>query len=114
MKPESIEDYGFTEKLLTDNLDFCCYHILKIMFRNVMGVYFADGKYDEKIINIMGTNILLLHGNTVSTTDNHKNIQNIIGKYSQSDLKVDFVIYGHIHSCNISDSFARKFFVMRF
>lgn len=93
---------GYSSVIVTDNFDFICHNILSEYFKDVKNIKFIGGRYDEKILCVGNTNVLMLHGNTVPTTDNHKAIQGIIGKYSSQGIRVDFVIYGHIHSPHLN------------
>lgn len=100
------DNYGFTNKIITDNFDFCIHNILKLMFRDSKNVNFIDGRFDEKILKIFNSNVLMLHGNTISKGTGA--IQSLIGKYAVNNIIIDFVIFGHIHECSISDTFARS------
>ena len=99
---------GYTSKLITDNFDFLFHNMLEIIFIDHPNIEFYGGKYDEKILKILNTNVLMLHGNTISTNDNHKAVQTLMGKWSATGYNVDFVIYGHIHSANVGDFHARS------
>ena len=101
------EDIGWVEDVASDNYDFIIHQMLKRLFKN-SNINFIEGHKTEKIIEISGQNILLVHGNQVSGSKMEDKIQKIIGKYSLQKTQIDFVLSSHLHSCRISDNFARN------
>jgi predicted phosphodiesterase len=104
------EHIHWSEFLVTDNYDFNIFNILKEVLKDVKGINFIVGDPLELIVSVLGHNILLIHGhqnglNKANITQ--KDIQSIMGKYTQKNLEINFVLFGHIHSAYVSDFFAR-------
>lgn len=101
------EETGWSDILVTDNYDFSIFHILKYLFKDSDGIKFIDdNNYVEQIVNVGGQNILLIHGHQITTKVEHS-IQQIKGKYAAHGIIIDFVIYGHLHSCRIGNTYSR-------
>jgi len=100
------EDIGWTEDVTSDNYDFIIHNMLSLLFRNSDVKFFAECG-TEQIIEIVGQNILMLHGNQIKGGKMEQSIQKILGKYSTEKINIDFVISGHLHSNRTSDSFSR-------
>jgi predicted phosphodiesterase len=101
------EEPGFVDVVLTDNYDILIYNILKKMFRTAKGVTFQDGDVAERVISIMGKNILITHGEQISANNPTRDVQNIQGKYAAYNVSLDFVVFGHVHQAMVADGFAR-------
>lgn len=101
------EEMGYSEIIATDNYDFTIFNMLKVAFRQSKGITFIDGDNSEKVINVAGQNILLLHGLSVKG-DIEKSIQQMMGKYARKGVIIDYVLIGHIHSARIGDLYARS------
>lgn len=103
------EDFGYNDYLLTDNYDFSIFNIIRMLFKDSEGVNFVVGDPSELVVNIAGHNLLMMHGNSITRKTNlQKTIQNIVGKYSSNDVKIDYVIFGHIHFALVGDTFSRS------
>ena len=72
-------ELGFSEILTSDNYDYTILNMLKIAFRNSKGIAFNEGNSSEQVINIAGSNILILHGLSLKT-EIEKSVQQLIGK----------------------------------
>lgn len=102
------EEWGWTEILATDNYDTSIFNMLQLLFKGKKGIDFINGNSpNELVLNINKNNILFLHGHSIKN-DAQKTIQQICGKYSGKGIRIDYVIYGHIHFANITDLFARS------
>lgn len=99
-------EIGWAEQLASHNYDYTIYNILKLVFKDT-DIRFLEGNSVEKVVEVAGQNVLLIHGNQIKSTSMEKSIQNIKGKYSARNVKIDFIILGHLHSCRIGDGFAR-------
>jgi len=99
-------EWGASEIVISDNYDIMVVELLKLMFRNTP-VQFIDGPLAEKVVNLKGHNILMLHGTNLAK-DICKKIQQIKGKYNDRGVTIDFVIFGHIHEAQIADLYARS------
>ena len=105
------EHIHWSEFLVTDNYDFNVFNILNLLLADVKGIKFIHGDPLELVVNVLNHNILLIHGHQNGLGKSNvaqKDIQSIVGKYAnQHKVNIDFVLFGHIHSAYISDTFAR-------
>jgi len=103
------KDIGWNDIIATENYDFTIFNILEYLFRGSKGVQFIKNADPvEQVIKINNKNILLLHGHRKKFKSNPETaVLSIIGKYAARGIKIDFVIFGHLHSAFISDVFAR-------
>jgi len=100
-------DIAWTDIVVTDNYDFSIFNILRYLFKDCKGIDFNIGdSYSEQVISVAGQNVLLIHGNQISTKI-EESIQKIKGKWAAKGVIVDFVICGNVHSCRIGDTYAR-------
>jgi len=104
------QELGWIDVVATDNYDFTIYDQLKILFENKPGFEFEMMEANQKVIQVKGKNILLIHGHQIggARKDSQKAVQDIIGKFSQYGISVDYVVSGHIHCAHISDYFSRN------
>lgn len=100
------DDVGWSEIMATDNYDFTVFNILKLLFRD-SNVKFLVGDSVEQIVEVSGQNVLLLHGNQLKQASMEQSIQKIKGKYTARNIRIDFVLSGHLHSARIGDVYAR-------
>jgi len=97
---------GYNELIATDNYDYTIIEMLRIIFKGAKGIDFINCGYNEGIVEIDGTNVLLMHGYS-QKTDIERYVQQIKGRYSSNGQKVDYVLMGHYHSTRIADHYAR-------
>ncbi|MHA1739469.1 MAG: hypothetical protein ACTSWD_12845 [Candidatus Heimdallarchaeota archaeon] len=100
------KDIGWTEIMASDNYDFTIYNILKLLFRD-SNIKMLTGNLLEQVVEVSGQNVLLLHGNQLKANSMEQSIQKIKGKYTSQQVRVDFVLSGHLHSARIGDGYAR-------
>jgi len=100
-----VDEFGFTDLVVTDNYDSIIFNILRRIYRN-SHVEFLVGNPSEMIVSLNGRNILAIHGTTLGA-DSQKAIQQVIGKYVAKGIDIHYVIFGHIHFANITDLYAR-------
>ena len=63
----------------------------------------------EKLLDIDGFKLLLTHGNnTLASKNPEAEVAKLKGRYADKGQNVDYVIFGHIHSTMITDTFARS------
>lgn len=101
------KDVGWEESVASDNYDYTIYNILKLIFRG-SNVRFLNGNSVEQVVEVSGQNVLLIHGNQLKKNSVEQAIQKIKGKYTARGIHIDFVLYGHLHSARIGDSYARS------
>jgi len=100
------KDLGWSEAVASDNYDFTIFNILKLVFEKTTINFIPDDNSLERVVEIDGVNLLLLHGNQLKG-NLEQAIQKIKGKYSAQGAVIDFVIFGHLHSCRLGDTYAR-------
>ena len=100
------QENGWIDIVASDNYDYTVHEILKILFRENPDIKFIGGNPLEKLIKIAGQNVLLIHGHQIGKA-NSNNMAKIVSKYSKRHIIVDFIIFGHMHECKISDYYAR-------
>jgi len=101
------KDVAWEEHVASDNYDYTIFHILKLIFRNT-SVRFLDGDSVEQVVEVAGQNVLLIHGNQLKANSVEQSIQKIKGKYTSRGIEISFVLYGHLHSARIGDTYARS------
>lgn len=100
------KEMGASDMVISDNYDVTIIEMLKLMFRGNKDIKFINTEVNECVINIMNKNILLIHGNQIRGNE-LTTFQKIRGKYSDKGIKIDFSLYGHLHSTLITDFYAR-------
>ena len=103
------QEVGFSDALVTDNYDYSIYQALKRLFDGSKGVTFIDGDPKELVVDVNGKNILMLHGEEkILAGDVEKGILRLLGKYADQGIKIDFVLFGHLHYARIGEMFSRN------
>lgn len=102
------DEHGYSDMLATDNYDFTIFNILRILFKGSDGVNFIESDPTEAIIRISNQNLLLTHGYSVGEAGTQKYIQQLKGRWADKEILIDYVIFGHLHSCYISDGHGRS------
>ena len=102
------DELAFSEIVANNNYDYMLDHILRLLFRGATGVDFLDGSYIEKVASMGDFNILLVHGNNLKHASIDREIYSKMAKYSQMGVRIDYVMYGHLHQALISDWYARS------
>ena len=100
------QENGWIDIVASDNYDYTVHEILKILFRENPNIKFVAGNPLEKLIKIANQNVLLIHGHQIGKA-NSNNMAKIVSKYSKRNIIIDFIIFGHMHECKISDYYAR-------
>ncbi len=100
------EFMGSTDIMVSDNYDVTIFEMLRVMLRDT-NVKFIDGSVGEKVVCVRNKNILLIHGHQIKGNLS-KQTQQIKGKYSDQNIKIDYILFGHIHECLIADFYARS------
>ena len=101
------KDIAWNDIIATDNYDFTIFNILNYLFKGSKGItFFNDGDPMEQVVKVGNKNILLIHGHQIKGQVEHA-VQGIKGKYAARGIKIDFIIFGHLHSTRIGDVYAR-------
>lgn len=101
------KDLGWTDLVATDNYDFTIYNILKLVFKNKGIVFLSNNDPNEQVVKINGCNILFLHGTSLGS-NLEKDVTRLKGKYTAQNIMINFIVFGHKHSCRIGDTYARS------
>ena len=101
------EEFDTSEILASYSYDYTLEAMLRVYFEENPYVKFVDGEYGEKVININVSNVLITHGVNIKN-DREKSVTQLIGRYSQSGINIDYVFFGHMHSSSIGDIYARS------
>ena len=107
------KDFENTDFLAFDSFDSMIHKILTIVFRDAKGVDIIPMVNPiECVVTLNGQNLLLVHGNIHSrlagTSTIEKSTAVIKSRYASLGIKIDYLLCGHIHSCYMSDNFARS------
>jgi len=103
------DEVGWSEIVMTDNYDFTIFNMLKYLCLDSEGIQFITGDPTEIVVPVGGKNILLVHGEQkVLLSNTEKGIIQMVGKWSTRGVKIDYVIFGHLHYARIGDHFARS------
>ena len=101
------KELGWSNLMATDNYDYTIFTCLKYLFKTSK-VHFIDGDPSEIVINVAGQNLLMLHGHGAISAGVEKSINQIIGRYAMKGTQIDYVIFGHVHSARVGDTFGRS------
>lgn len=101
------QELGFSEYMATNNYDSTIFNILSMLFKDCDGVTFMFGNPMEQVIELHGKKILFTHGLALKG-GSEQEIQRTFGRFSSFDILLDYIIFGHVHSCQIGDLHARS------
>lgn len=107
------EFFDSTNYLASDNFDLMVFDMLKQTHEKT-GMAFVDSGDNpmEQVIEVNGVNFLLVHGNghsgIASTGKIENEVQKIKARYAEQNIKIGYVLCGHIHSTYIANGFARS------
>ncbi len=101
------KEMGWSDSVATDNYDYTIFNCLRYLFKTSK-VHFVDGDPSEIVINVVGQNLLMLHGHGAISAGVEKSINQIIGRYAMKGTQIDYVIFGHVHSARVGDVFGRS------
>lgn len=102
------KESGWDEVVATHNYDFTIHNMLALLFEGTK-VEFLHGDAMEQVVNVAGSNLLLLHGHSIGAKSNLSDIvTKIIGKYAGRGIRIDYVIFGHVHEASIGDIYSRS------
>ena len=99
-------EMGWSKILASDNYDYTIFQCLRYLFRN-SSVKFIHGDPSELVINVAGQNLLMMHGHGSLRGKLDSAVNQIAGRYSLKGIKIDYVIFGHVHSARVGDNFGR-------
>ena len=100
-------EMGWSKVLASDNYDYTIFQCLRYLFRD-SSVKFIHGDPSELVVNVAGQNLLMLHGHGSLRGKLDSSVNQIAGRYSLKGIKIDYVIFGHVHSARVGDNFGRS------
>ena len=101
------KEMGWSDVVASDNYDYTIFQCLRYLFRDSC-VKFIHGDPSELVINVAGQNLLMLHGHGSLRGKLDSSVNQIAGRYSLKGIKIDYVIFGHVHSARVGDNFGRS------
>ena len=101
------KEMGWSDVVATDNYDYTIFQCLRYLFRK-NSVKFVHGDPSELVLNVAGQNLLMLHGHGSLRGKLDTSVNQIAGRYSLKGIKIDYVIFGHVHSARVGDNFGRS------
>ena len=105
------KDLGWVDFMAFDNFDAVIHMFLEFIFKDKEGVTVLPMKDPlEMVIDINGHNLCLIHGHNGLASDSacESKVTQLRAKYAAQNVRIDYVIFGHIHCSRISDLFARS------
>lgn len=99
---------GWAPEVASDNYDFAIYEMLRLMLDGKGMRFVEPSDPGEMVVRVGNQHVLMMHGHGAVSKDPQKSVQEIAGRYTARGVKVDFVIWGHIHCAHIGDGFARS------
>ena len=101
------KEMGWSNVVASDNYDYTIFQCLRYLFRD-SSIKFIHGDPSELVINVAGQNLLMLHGHGSLRGKLDSSVNQIAGRYSLKGIKIDYVIFGHVHSARVGDNFGRS------
>ena len=101
------KDWGWSKILASDNYDFTIFKTLEYLFKDT-DINFINGDPTELVVEVAGQNVLMLHGNGSIKKGLDTSVTQVMGRYSARGIKLDYLVFGHIHSARVSDRFSRS------
>lgn len=107
------EYFDTTNYLVSDNFDLLLYQMLKHTHER-KGLSFIFDRHNpmEQVVDVNGTNFLLVHGNghrgLAQTGKIESEVEKLKARYANSGIMINYVICGHIHSTYVGNNFARS------
>ncbi len=102
------QEIGFSEAVASDNYDNTIFNILYYIFKDKTDIEFIQMKNSlELVVDIEGHNVLLIHGHSVKGKV-ETSVTQIKGRYASQGVQLNYIIFGHIHSARIGDTYGRS------
>lgn len=101
------KELGWSEIMASDSYDTMIYGMLYFLLKKDERFTFIPIKSNEVVFSVNGVNFLQIHGHQI-TANLQKSVQQIQGKYASQGIIIDFVLFGHIHYCQIGDHLSRN------
>lgn len=100
-------DIGWVAETASDNYDFAIFEMLRLMLGTKIR-FVVSSNPSEVVVNVAGQNVLMIHGHGAIGKNTQESVQSIKGRYIAHGVKLDMVIWGHVHEALIADQYARS------
>lgn len=104
-------DIGWIDQIASDNYDYTIHQTLAYLFKGCEGITFLPMDNPlEKVVNVCGQNILLIHGHNGIASDGNieGGISKTFSRYAVAGVNLSYALLGHIHKSTVSDFYARS------
>ena len=103
------DEVSWSKEAVSDNYDTMIFNILRYVFKDSPGITFVWNLDDptELPIKVGPVTVLLTHGIKIGK-DVEKTVEQIQGRYANRNQIIHYVIFGHLHSARIGDTYARS------
>jgi len=101
------DEIGYDDLVVSDNYDYTIFEMLRMLFENSDGIRFCNLDPSGDIVTVGKKNVLLIHGESM-TGDVEKKVLGLIGKWADRGIRIDLVLFGHLHCARVSDLFSRS------
>jgi len=102
------DEFSSIDRFSVDSMDFVLHQMLKLRLSNNKGLTFVN-ECDRlsDVVKVQDKNFLLIHGDTIKG-DINKAINYLKLKHMEKGIKIDYVLFGHIHDPLVSCGYARS------
>ena len=106
----SFETMSNVNKIALDNFDYMLLMMLRVRYEKQDEINFLNnGDKIEDMIEINGKHFILLHGNNLKHNKLADEVEKVkLRWWKKTNIMADFVVFGHIHSPLITNTFARS------
>jgi hypothetical protein len=104
----NTDSFFSDENLISNCPDFVAFNFLKILFKDIKGIKFIEGRNAEVVVNINGNNILFTHGVNLAKGNLFDAVQKTVARYSEKGVNIRYTVFGHIHAQKLSSFFMRS------
>lgn len=104
------KDVGWIPEVASDNYDFIIYEMLRRLLDSKGIRFLKNSDPGELVVRLGKQNLLLIHGHgAIENRAPDRSILQLKGRYlAHNKTCIDMVIWGHVHSCIVGDSYARS------
>ena len=104
------KDVSWTNLNGSDNFDFLIHEILSRIDSDIPNLSFVPMQdMIETVVQLGDFNLCLTHGNNRLASPNPSTeVEKLKARFLSEGIQVDYVIFGHIHSTMITDTYARS------
>jgi len=100
------DNMSSSDWLVSENGDYAIFNIVRMIYEiHKTDITFIKTNFREVTYNFGGVDFLFLHGDTLKSKSNiNKKIKDLVGDYMLNKKRnVDFIVFGHFHTSDISD-----------